>query len=86
MGAKEKDPLTDAECTSETGPWPDRSRCAAHNQALLTCANGRLQQVKLARAMESRTMASARAWEQQAVEARVECNTLKAALQEERDR
>jgi hypothetical protein len=63
---REKDKLSDEPCRTDQGA-PDR--CQAHGQPLLDCANGRLRQVKQAREMDERSMASARAWQKEANDA-----------------
>lgn len=68
---KEKNGIADVEC-QQLPMLAYNAQCATHGQPLTVCANDRLRQVKQAREMEERTMKSARAWEAQANESRVE--------------
>lgn len=72
---KEKDKLSDAEC-QQAPILSDPAQCQVHSQSLVQCANGRLRQVKQAREMDERSMAGARAWQEQANAARAELNKL----------
>jgi hypothetical protein len=60
---KEQDKLSDQPCVIGDSLG---QRCAIHGQSLADCANGRLKQVKQAREMDERSMASARAWQKKA--------------------
>jgi len=63
--------MSDAECR-QLEMLAYNAQCAVHGQPLADCANQRLSQVKAARQMDERSMASARAWEKQANESRLE--------------
>jgi len=67
---KEQDKLTDEACREAPAAEGGVGLCAAHARPLVQCANDRLKQVKQAREMEARTMASARAWQKEANDAR----------------
>jgi hypothetical protein len=55
--------MADAECV-QTPTLAYNAQCVTHAQPLVDCANERMAQVKAARVMNERAMASARAWQE----------------------